>query len=152
MLQDTTNTLPIQIGLTVDLNVINRKSVFADPVMNEQNCLVCGILKARPFFLACSSYCDSIAISKGFYNIVGDSSIDYELNEDSTESDWLRWEINRVLGEMKELNISLSRIQHTKRKFREVLIEEIKYRNTELKGLKKQLEITLVNDEGLIVL
>lgn len=80
----------------LELSEIVRISVFVEQqdTMQTDNCLVCGILKARPFFLVCSSYCDSEARKGNIYDLPSNNVL--ELDCDLLEQDWIECEINRI--------------------------------------------------------
>jgi len=80
----------------LELSEIVRISVFVEhqDTMQTENCLVCGILKARPFFLVCSSYCDSEARRHSIYDLPTNTVL--ELDSDCVEQDWIVLELNRI--------------------------------------------------------
>ncbi len=124
MTQLTTLT-PIQVGLFVDLNLIQRVSVFATKhdSLSTENCLVCGILRARAFFLVCSSFCDSTARTNKLYEVP--EFID--LNDDSKVIDddiWIKLDLNRVRVQIMRVKKSKGMYDYEKKaKLKELAIE-----------------------------
>lgn len=115
----------------IELGEIVRVSVFVEhqDMMQSENCLACGILKARPFYLVCSSYCDSMARSSNLYDLPLNTIL--ELDTDYIEQDWLTLEINRI-------RLEISYVSRAKRMY-----------DTEKKDKLKELATTMIELEDL---